>query len=78
MTMGLKLRQYDFALLGATGFTAAYVAQIFVTKFPKQTRWLIAGRDPSKLARLRNNLSQLNPKGPLPGMSFLLPRNCTR
>ncbi|KEF53752.1 uncharacterized protein A1O9_10153 [Exophiala aquamarina CBS 119918] len=68
--MSQKPRQYDVAVLGATGFTAAFVAQIIATTFPSGTRWTIAARDPIKLAQLRGRLGQLNPKGPVPGIEF--------
>lgn len=69
--MGFYARQYDVALLGATGFTATFVAQILMTTLASETRWLIAGRNSEKLARLRDSLKELGPKGPVPGMPFV-------
>lgn len=70
ITMSRKSRQYDVAILGDTGFTAAFVAQIMATRFPTETRWLIAARSPTKLAQLRDRPGQLNPKKSVPGMSI--------
>lgn len=73
MVMRSFARQYDVALLGATGFTATFVAQIFATTLPTEAHWLIAGRSSEKLKGLRQKLRQLSPKGPVPGMRFSQP-----
>lgn len=71
ITMGFHPRKYHVTLLGATGFTATFVAQILTTTLASETRWLIAGRNPDKLARLRDSLRELSPRGPVPGMPFV-------
>ncbi|MGH3425186.1 MAG: saccharopine dehydrogenase NADP-binding domain-containing protein, partial [Nocardioidaceae bacterium] len=40
---------YDFALLGATGFTGGLAADYLAAHAPAGTRWAIAGRDPARL-----------------------------
>ncbi|KAL6250234.1 hypothetical protein RBB50_002535 [Rhinocladiella similis] len=53
-------RQYDIVLLGATGFTAGYVAEYIASNSPANLHWAIAGRDTGKLDKLRRKLAELN------------------
>jgi short subunit dehydrogenase-like uncharacterized protein len=45
-------RQYDVAVLGATGFTGALTAEYLARNAPGTTRWAIAGRNQSRLESL--------------------------
>ncbi|KAK5064271.1 hypothetical protein LTR84_000104 [Exophiala bonariae] len=64
-------RQYDVALLGATGFTATLVAQVFAATLTSEIRWLIAGRNYDKLRGLLEKLRKLNPEGPVPDIQSI-------
>ena len=48
-------RKYDLVLLGATGFTGRLVAQ-YLQEHGGARPWAIAGRNPDKLAALRQEL----------------------
>lgn len=54
-------RDYDIVLFGATGFVGALTAQYLATRAPADCRWAIAGRNRTKLERLRERLTELNP-----------------
>ncbi|MFG2717801.1 saccharopine dehydrogenase family protein [Streptomyces sp. NPDC048416] len=54
-------RTYDIVLFGATGFVGALTAQYLAVHAPEGCRWAIAGRSRSKLERLRERLTELNP-----------------
>ena len=47
----LGSRTFDFIVLGATGFTGAYVAK-YIRKTCAGVRWAIAGRSLAKLSEL--------------------------
>ncbi|KIW17652.1 hypothetical protein PV08_04847 [Exophiala spinifera] len=61
-------RQYDIVLLGATGFTAGFVAEYIAMNLPIDLRWAVAGRDTKKLESLRGKLFDLNPGRSKPGI----------
>ncbi|RKT56094.1 saccharopine dehydrogenase family protein [Saccharothrix australiensis] len=52
---------YDLVLFGATGFTGALTAAYLAEHAPEGTRWALAGRDPAKLAAVRERLAELHP-----------------
>src|SRR5690348_1019665 len=54
-------RTYDIVLFGATGFTGELTAQYLARTAPAGTRWALAGRNPAKLAAVRDRLAELNP-----------------
>jgi short subunit dehydrogenase-like uncharacterized protein len=49
-------RSYDVVLMGATGFTGQLTAAYLATHMPEDGRWALAGRDPDRLAALRDRL----------------------
>ena len=49
-------RDLDLVLFGATGFTGALTAEYLAAAAPASTRWALAGRNPRKLAALRDRL----------------------
>ncbi|MFH8799098.1 saccharopine dehydrogenase family protein [Streptomyces sp. NPDC017936] len=57
-------RPYDIVLFGATGFTGTLTARYLAAHAPEDLRWAIAGRDETKLRRLRDLL----PGGTRPGV----------
>jgi short subunit dehydrogenase-like uncharacterized protein len=60
-------RDYDIVVFGATGFTGALTAAYLARNAPPQTRWALAGRNPSKLDATRATLAEIDPKlGELP------------
>ncbi|CAL9612591.1 saccharopine dehydrogenase family protein [Streptomyces sp. enrichment culture] len=46
-------RPYDIVLFGATGFVGRLTAEYLAAHAPEELRWAIAGRDETKLHRLR-------------------------
>ncbi|MFE9369249.1 saccharopine dehydrogenase family protein [Streptomyces sp. NPDC006711] len=54
-------RNYDIVLFGATGFVGALTAQYLALHAPDDCRWAVAGRNRTKLERLRERLTELNP-----------------
>ncbi|MET9963925.1 saccharopine dehydrogenase NADP-binding domain-containing protein [Streptomyces sp. NPDC006326] len=54
-------RTYDIVLFGATGFVGALTAAYLAAHAPAGCRWALAGRDPGKLERLREQLAALDP-----------------
>jgi len=53
-----KARNYDLALLGATGFTGQLTARyLAAVAGRRKLRWAIAGRNPTKLEGLRRSLA---------------------
>jgi short subunit dehydrogenase-like uncharacterized protein len=54
-------RTYDLVLLGATGFTGGLTAEYLARQAPAGLRWAIAGRNPAKLAAVRDRLTAINP-----------------
>jgi short subunit dehydrogenase-like uncharacterized protein len=51
-------RQYDVVLFGATGFTGGLTAEYLAHAAGAQTRWALAGRNPSKLEATRERLGE--------------------
>ncbi|MEU3723997.1 saccharopine dehydrogenase NADP-binding domain-containing protein, partial [Streptomyces sp. NPDC031705] len=54
-------RDLDVVLFGATGFVGALTAAYLAEHAPAGCRWALAGRDRTKLERLRERLAELNP-----------------
>ncbi|MDO3687643.1 trans-acting enoyl reductase family protein [Micromonospora sp. C28ISP2-4] len=54
-------RTYDLVLFGATGFTGALTAEYLARHAPDRLRWALAGRNPDKLAAVRNRLAAIDP-----------------
>ncbi|MEU4804711.1 saccharopine dehydrogenase NADP-binding domain-containing protein [Actinosynnema sp. NPDC023587] len=52
---------YDVVLFGATGFTGGLTAAYLAANVPEGTRWALAGRDPAKLAAVRDRLAAISP-----------------
>ncbi|MFI6034594.1 saccharopine dehydrogenase family protein [Streptomyces sp. NPDC051315] len=57
-------RPYDIVLFGATGFVGTLTAEYLAAHAPEDLRWAIAGRDETRLRRLRDRL----PGGARPGV----------
>ncbi|WP_333735774.1 saccharopine dehydrogenase family protein [Streptomyces sp. IBSBF 2806] len=49
-------RPYDIVLFGATGFVGTLTAEYLAAHAPGEVRWAIAGRDETRLRRLRERL----------------------
>ena len=60
--------QYDFILLGATGFTGKITAEYITKTLPSDLKWAVAGRNASKLAKLVEELKELKPDRVQPGV----------
>ncbi|MGC5032268.1 saccharopine dehydrogenase family protein [Micromonospora sp. DT229] len=54
-------RAYDIVLFGATGFTGGLTAEYLARHAPPGLRWAIAGRNPDKLAGVRDRLAGIDP-----------------
>ncbi|WP_030370252.1 saccharopine dehydrogenase family protein [Streptomyces rimosus] len=54
-------RPHDLVLFGATGFVGRLTAAYLARHAPAGCRWALAGRDRTKLARLREDLAAINP-----------------
>ncbi|MCI4062034.1 saccharopine dehydrogenase NADP-binding domain-containing protein [Micromonospora sp. R77] len=54
-------RPYDLVLFGATGFTGALTAEYLARHAPAGLRWALAGRNPGKLAGVRDRLAAIDP-----------------
>lgn len=54
-------RSYDVVLFGATGFVGELTAQYLAEAAPPGCRWALAGRNESKLAAVRQRLSENSP-----------------
>ncbi|MEU7617313.1 saccharopine dehydrogenase NADP-binding domain-containing protein [Micromonospora rifamycinica] len=54
-------RPYDIVLFGATGFTGGLTAGYLARNAPAGLRWALAGRDPAKLAAVRDRLAGIDP-----------------
>ena len=52
---------FDVVLLGATGFTGGLTAEHLARHGPGDLRWAVAGRDPARLAAVRDRLRGLGP-----------------
>src|SRR4051794_23163853 len=65
-TMAELEREYDLALLGATGFTGALTAAELASRAPTGLRWALAGRNLDKLAAVRDRVVAAHPQAPAP------------
>lgn len=54
-------REHDLVLLGATGFTGRLTAEYLARNAPAGLRWALAGRNPEKLAGVRDDLAAIDP-----------------
>ncbi len=54
-------RDFDLVLFGATGFTGGLTAEYLARQAPAGCRWAIAGRNPVKLAAVRDRLAGIDP-----------------
>ena len=54
-------REYDIAMLGATGFTGGLTAEYLVRNAPAGTRVALAGRNLAKLEEVRRRLGAVSP-----------------
>lgn len=54
-------RPYDIVLFGATGFTGGLTAEYLARHAPTGLRWALAGRNPTKLAAVRDRLADIDP-----------------
>src|SRR5215210_6849647 len=54
-------RPLDIVLFGATGFTGGLTAEYLARNAPEGTRWALAGRNPDKLAGVRERLAAIDP-----------------
>ncbi|SCL16954.1 saccharopine dehydrogenase (NAD+, L-glutamate forming) [Micromonospora nigra] len=54
-------RAYDVVLFGATGFTGGLTAEYLARHAPAGLRWALAGRNPAKLAAVRDRLAAIDP-----------------
>ncbi|KAI0004443.1 hypothetical protein F4779DRAFT_73354 [Xylariaceae sp. FL0662B] len=66
-------RDFDIAILGATGWTATMCCEHITRHLPTTLRWTIAGRSRSKLEALARRLRSLDPDRPAPRISTLPP-----
>src|SRR5437763_16745557 len=53
-------REHDIVVFGATGFTGALTAEYLVRNAPSHIRWALAGRNRSKLERVRARLQDVS------------------
>jgi short subunit dehydrogenase-like uncharacterized protein len=64
-------RELDLVLVGATGFTGGLTAEYLAAHAPESLRWAVAGRDPTRLAAVRDRLGGIDPRcGQLPLVSI--------
>ncbi|MGY3678513.1 saccharopine dehydrogenase family protein [Streptomyces sp. TE33382] len=54
-------RPYDVVLFGATGFVGVLTAEYLAAHAPAGLRWALAGRDRTRLERLRERLTAIEP-----------------
>ncbi|MEU8406199.1 saccharopine dehydrogenase NADP-binding domain-containing protein [Micromonospora sp. NPDC048842] len=54
-------RTYDVVLFGATGFTGGLTAEYLARHAPAELRWALAGRNPQRLAAVRDRLAAIDP-----------------
>ncbi|SBT49165.1 saccharopine dehydrogenase family protein [Micromonospora narathiwatensis] len=54
-------RPYDLVLFGATGFTGGLTAEYLARHAPAGLRWALAGRNPGRLAGVRDRLAGIDP-----------------
>jgi short subunit dehydrogenase-like uncharacterized protein len=54
-------RDLDVVLFGATGFTGGLTADYLARHAPQGCRWALAGRNPTRLAAVRDRLAAVDP-----------------
>jgi short subunit dehydrogenase-like uncharacterized protein len=54
-------REFDLVLFGATGFTGGLTAEYLARHAPAGLRWALVGRNPDKLAAVRDRLVDIDP-----------------
>jgi short subunit dehydrogenase-like uncharacterized protein len=54
-------REFDVVLFGATGFTGGLTADYLARHVPEGCRWALAGRNPDRLAAVRDRLAAKDP-----------------
>jgi short subunit dehydrogenase-like uncharacterized protein len=54
-------RELDVVLFGATGFTGGLTADYLARHVPEGCRWALAGRNPDRLATVRDRLASVDP-----------------
>lgn len=54
-------RKYDVVLFGATGFTGRLIAEYIARTYGSTVRWAIAGRNPEKLAQVKDAIVEIEP-----------------
>jgi len=57
----MPTRDLDVVLFGATGFTGGLTADYLARHAPAGLRWALAGRNPDKLAAVRDRLAEIDP-----------------
>ena len=57
----MPTRDLDVVLFGATGFTGGLTADYLARHAPTGLRWALAGRNPDKLAAVRDRLAGIDP-----------------
>ncbi|KAI9824497.1 MAG: hypothetical protein M1819_000852 [Sarea resinae] len=68
--MASGTREYDIVVFGATGYTGKLCAEHITTHLPTDLKWAVAGRSPSKLASLTQEILSLNPDRIQPGIEI--------
>ena len=53
---------FDIVVFGATGFTGALTAEYLARHAPDGLRWALAGRNPDRLATVRDRLAAIDPE----------------
>ncbi|MFI5484806.1 saccharopine dehydrogenase family protein [Micromonospora echinaurantiaca] len=61
MGEGRERRRFDVVLVGATGFTGGLTAEYLARHAPAGLRWALVGRNPGKLAAVRERLAAIDP-----------------
>ena len=56
----MATRDLDIVLFGATGFTGSLTAEYLAHHAPAGLRWALAGRNPDKLAAVRDRLAEID------------------
>ncbi len=56
----MPTRDLDIVLFGATGFTGTLTAEYLARHAPAGLRWALAGRNPDKLAAVRDRLAEID------------------
>ncbi|MCJ1412979.1 hypothetical protein MMC19_007080 [Ptychographa xylographoides] len=59
--MSSQAREYEIVLLGVTGYTGTYCAEYIVAHLPTDLRWAVAGRNGSKLSKIVDQMTLLDP-----------------